>query len=138
MESGKKGGNSLRQMHLKFKDYFKNPFCHSEFSTSFTHHKKAAHNHSVASSLLHVILHGKLYPRKTCPCWSIARIDLHSEQRNRPAFVALSLFEQTGQPKIFGKGVSSTCAPFLKNDTESAILSLILKNWENPKSWNTS
>ena len=48
------------------------------------------------------------YPKKTAPCWSIARIDLHSEQRNRPLLVALRRFEQTGQLKIFGKTLSST------------------------------
>lgn len=48
----------------------------------------------------------KNYPKKTCPCWSIARIDLHSEHLNLPALVVLSRFEQTGQLKIFGKTLS--------------------------------
>lgn len=42
------------------------------------------------------------YPTRTFPCSSTARIDLHSEQRNRPGLVVLSRFEQTGQLKIMG------------------------------------
>lgn len=78
------------------------------------------------------------YPKKTEPCWSMARIDLHSEQRNRPLLVALSLFEQTGQLKILGNTLSSTGAPLLKKLMASPMESLMLKNWLNPSSWNTS
>ena len=59
-------------------------------------------------------------------------MDLHSEQRKRPAFVARNFFVQTGQAKIFGKRVLMMGAPALKKLTASSIESLILKNCEKP------
>jgi hypothetical protein len=69
------------------------------------------------------------YPKKTCAALSIAKIVLHSEQRNRPGFTALSFLEHIGHAKIFGKtDAFSGEVPLLKKLTESSRLSLMLKN----------
>jgi hypothetical protein len=60
---------------------------------------------------------------------------LHSEQRKRPGLRALSFFEQIGQAKTFGnRDTDSDEDPLRKKLMESSRLSLILKNWEKPKS----
>jgi hypothetical protein len=59
----------------------------------------------------------------------MARIVLHSEQRNLPGFVALSFFAQIGQANILGnRDTVPGEAPFRKKFIESSRLSLILKN----------
>ena len=61
------------------------------------------------------LLRLQLYPRNTWPLLSMARIVLHSEHRNLPAFVAFSFFEQIGHLNIFGKTfVLPVCPPFTK------------------------
>ena len=78
-------------------------------------------------------------PRSTCPALSIARMVLHSEQRKRPALEALSFLLQMGHLKILGNGPAWGPSPFwAKKETASSRFSLMLKNWEKPRSWKTS
>ena len=65
----------------------------------------------------------------------MANIVLHSEQRKRPGFRALSFLEHIGQEKTLGNSDTvSEAVPVRKKLIESSKLSFILKNCEKPRS----